>query len=243
MSGRATTEAPTTEAAIVLRGAEQHYSTPGGVVRAVNGVDLHVDRGECLAIMGPSGSGKSTLLALIGAIERPSAGSVEVLGTELGSLSEEARADFRRRHLGFVFQDLDLLPFLTAAENVAFGIGVAEAADPLDPREALARLGLAAHADRLADALSGGEQERVAIARCLAHRPELVLGDEPTGSLDAASSDIAIRFLVTAVRALGATAVVVTHDPLVAAHFDRTIVLRDGSIVDGSVFGRSGSSC
>jgi putative ABC transport system ATP-binding protein len=229
---------------IETRGAQRHYSTPGGVVRAVNGVDLQVAAGECVAIMGPSGSGKSTLLAMIGALETPTAGSVKVLGVEIGSLSSRGRARFRREHLGFVFQDLGLLPFLTAAENVAFGIGVAGARDALDPRDSLARLGLETQASRLADQLSGGEQERVAIARSLAHRPELVLGDEPTGSLDAASSKVSIQFLLDAVRELGATAVVVTHDPKVAAHFDRTVVLRDGCVVDGPVaVGRRDASC
>lgn len=218
-----------------VRNAERRYRTPGGIVRAVNGIDLHVESGECIAIMGPSGSGKSTLLALLGALEPASAGSVKVIGVELGALSAEECTDFRRRHVGFVFQDLGLLPFLTAAENVAFGIGVANASDPLDPRAVLATLGLEAQADRLADQLSGGEQERVAIARSLAHRPQLVLGDEPTGSLDAASSEVAIDFLLAAVRELGATAVVVTHDPGVAVHFDRTVVLRDGRVADDPV--------
>jgi putative ABC transport system ATP-binding protein len=220
------------EPVIELRGAHRHYATPAGTVRAVNGVDLTVRAGECVAVMGPSGSGKSTLLALVGALDGPSTGSARVLGVDVGRLSEEGRARFRRRHLGFVFQDLDLLPFLTAAENVAFGVGVTGTSRGLEPREALAHLGLAASAERLAEDLSGGEQERVAIARCLAPRPELVLGDEPTGSLDAASSDVTIRFLLGAVHELGASAVVVTHDPVVAARFDRIVTLRDGRVVD-----------
>lgn len=219
-------------AAIRLHEAIRHFTTPGGAVQAVNGIDLDVASGECVAIMGPSGSGKSTLLALLGGLDVASSGTVEVLGADLTSMSDEGRARFRREHIGFVFQDLDLLPFLTAAENVAFGIGVAEARDPLDPRQALASLGLEVQADRLPGQLSGGEQERVAIVRSLAHRPELVLGDEPTGSLDQASSKVAIDFFLEAVRRLGATAVVVTHDPGVAARFDRTVQLRDGRVVD-----------
>jgi putative ABC transport system ATP-binding protein len=159
-----------------VRGAVRHYRTPGGIVRAVNGIDLQVGAGERIAIMGPSGSGKSTLLAPLGALEPASEGSVKILGVEVGALSEDEQAAFRRQHIGFVFQDLGLLPFLTAAENVAFGIGVAEAAEPLDPRSALVTLGLEEEVDRLADQLSGGEQERIAIARSLAHRPQLVLG-------------------------------------------------------------------
>jgi putative ABC transport system ATP-binding protein len=220
------------DAVVELRDVRRHYATPAGVVRAVDGVDLTVDAGECVAIMGPSGSGKSTLLALLGALEGPSEGTVHVLGADIGALSDEGRARFRRGHLGFVFQDLDLLPFLTAAENVAFGVGVADHGGAIDPNEALERLGLGACADRLAEDLSGGEQERVAIARCLAPRPQVVLGDEPTGSLDAASSEVTIRFLLGAVRELGSAAVVVTHDPVVASQFDRTIVLRDGRVVD-----------
>lgn len=201
-------------------------------MRAVDGVDLRIEVGECVAIMGPSGSGKSTLLALLGGLEVVTSGTVEVLGTQWAALSDEGRARFRRGHLGFVFQNLDLLPFMTAAENVAFGIGVSGAEHAMDPRAALAEFGLDAQADRLADQLSGGEQERVAVARSLAHGPELVLGDEPTGSLDAASSEAAIRFFLQAVRRLGATAVVVTHDPTVAGQFDRTVVLRDGRVGD-----------
>jgi putative ABC transport system ATP-binding protein len=210
-----------------------HYRTPGGLVKAVDGVDMTVEAGECIAIVGPSGSGKSTLLALLGGLEEATSGTASVLGTDLGSLSDERRAAFRRRHVGFVFQDLGLLPFLTAAENVAFGIGVAGADNPLDPRETLEQLQLGDQADKLVDQLSGGERGRVAIARSLAHRPELVLGDEPTGSLDAALSEITITFLLDAVRRLHSTAVVVTHDETVAARFDRIVRLRDGRVDGG----------
>jgi putative ABC transport system ATP-binding protein len=227
-----------------VRGAERHYPTPGGLVRAVNGIDLQVEAGECLAIMGPSGSGKSTLLALLGALETATEGSVKILGVDVGALTPEDRANFRREHIGFVFQDLGLLPFLTAAENVAFGIGVAGAPNPMDPRDALQRLGLEARADRLADQLSGGEQERVAIARCLAHRPQLVVGDEPTGSLDAASSEVAVDFLLSAVRDLGSAAIVVTHDPKVASHFPRTIELLDGRLAhEAAATGAKSTPC
>jgi putative ABC transport system ATP-binding protein len=221
---------PTPTPTVALRDVKCHYRTPGGVVKAVDGLDLTVEAGECVAVVGPSGSGKSTLLALLGGLERATAGTASVLGTDLGSLSEEKRAAFRRRHIGFVFQDLGLLPFLTATENVAFGIGVAGADDPLDPRDTLEQLQLGAHADRLTDQLSGGERGRVAIARSLAHRPELVLGDEPTGSLDAALSEITITFFLDAVRRLKSAAVVVTHDPTVAARFDRVVRLRDGRV-------------
>ncbi|MDQ6798340.1 MAG: ABC transporter ATP-binding protein [Actinomycetota bacterium] len=218
---------------IKLCRATRHYRGAAGPVKAVDGVDLEIAQEECVAVMGPSGSGKSTLLALLGGLEVASSGTVEVLGLDWASHSEERRARFRREHLGFVFQNPDLLPFLTAAENVAFAIGVSGAKDPMDPRVALARLGLEAKADRLAGELSGGEGGRVAIARCLAHRPQLVLGDEPTGSLDAVSSARTIEFLLGVVRGIGATAVVVTHDPTVAERFDRTVVLRDGRVSTG----------
>jgi len=224
--------APATPLAVDLRDAACHYRTPAGMVRAVDGVDLQVAQGECVAVMGPSGSGKSTLLALLGGLERASAGTVEVLGTDWSSLSSEGRARFRREKIGFVFQDLGLLPFLTAAENVAFGIGLSGATVTLDPREVLEHLGLTTQLDRLPDQLSGGERGRVAIGRGLAHKPRLVLGDEPTGSLDAESSDLTITYFLRAVRALKSTAVVVTHDPEVAARFDRTVRLRDGRVVD-----------
>jgi len=217
--------------AIDVRAAMCHYKTPAGVVRAVDGIDLHVRPGECVAVMGPSGSGKSTLLALLGGLERASSGTVAVLGSDWSGLSSEGRARFRRENIGFVFQDLGLLPFLTAAENVAFGIGLSGASGDLDPRQVLEHLGLTTQLDRLHDQLSGGERERVAIGRGLAHRPRLVLGDEPTGSLDAESSELAITYFLRAVRDLKATAVVVTHDPAVATRFDRTVLLRDGRVV------------
>ncbi len=227
---------------IKLRGATRHYRGAANPVPAVDGVDLEIAAEECVAIMGPSGSGKSTLLALLGGLEMASSGTVEVLGSDWASLSAERRARFRREHVGFVFQNPDLLPFLTAAENVAFAIGLSGAKDPMDPRATLARLGLEAKADRLADELSGGEAGRVAIARALAHRPELVLGDEPTGSLDALSSAMTIEFLLEAVREIGATAVVVTHDPTVAAQFDRTVILRDGRVSAGEMTAPGGEA-
>jgi len=201
----------------------------------VDGVDLRIETGECVAIMGPSGSGKSTLLAILGGLEAVSSGVAHVLGTDWASLSNERKARFRRQHIGFIFQDLGLLPFLTATENVAFGIGVAGADDPRDARAGLGELGLEAQADRLSDQLSGGERGRVAVARSLAHRPALVLGDEPTGNLDAALSDVVIGAFLDAVRELGSTVVVVTHDPAVAARFDRTVRLRDGRVIEEPV--------
>ncbi|HEV7678824.1 MAG TPA: ABC transporter ATP-binding protein [Candidatus Dormibacteraeota bacterium] len=220
------------EVAVDLREVRRHYRTPSGDVHAVDGVDLQVRAGRALAIMGPSGGGKSTLIALIGALEKPTSGTVTVLGTDLGALSDEQRATWRRGNVGFVFQAYDLLPFLTAHENVALqaalaGVG-ATARD--DAEELLRRLGLDGHVDKLPDQLSGGQKQRVGIARSLIGRPRLVLADEPTGGLDSATSAAVVRALLDEVHRLGATAIVVTHDPRVAEQFDERIDLRDGRL-------------
>jgi putative ABC transport system ATP-binding protein len=220
--------------AVDLRGVRRHYRTPSGDVHAVDGVDLQVPQGQALAIMGPSGGGKSTLIAVIGALERATEGSVTVLGTDLGSLGDEQRAAWRRRNVGFVFQAYDLLPFLTAHENVALQAAM-WGADPGEARVLLERLGLDGHADKLPDQLSGGQKQRVGIARSLVGRPRLVLADEPTGGLDTATSAAVVQALLDEVRRLGATAIVVTHDPNVAARFDTRVDLRDGRIAAAPV--------
>jgi len=217
--------------AIDLHGLERHYHTPAGPVLALNGVDLRVDRGQRVAIMGPSGCGKSTLLSVLGALETATSGEVAVLDTNLSGLSDEQRARWRRENVGFIFQAYDLLPFLTAVENVALQAGVSQRIETEDARDLLDRLGLAAHADKLPDQLSGGQKQRVGIARCLVHRPRLILADEPTGGLDSVTSASVIKELLALVDDVGATAVIVTHDPTVAAAFDDVINLRDGRIV------------
>ena len=217
--------------AIDLRDVERHYRTPAGPVLALNGVDLRIDRGQRVAIMGPSGCGKSTLLSVIGALEAATSGQIRILDTNLSDLGEEARARWRRENVGFIFQSYDLLPFLTAVENVALQAGISNCPDGEDARELLDRLGLAEHADKLPDQLSGGQKQRVGIARCLIHRPRLILADEPTGGLDSVTSAHVIGELLALVADIGATTVVVTHDPVVAAAFDDVINLRDGRIV------------
>ena len=214
--------------AIDLRELERHYRTPAGPVLALNGVDLRVDRGQRVAIMGPSGCGKSTLLSVLGALETATSGHVRVLDTELSGLSDEQRAQWRRENVGFIFQAYDLLPFLTAVENVALQAGVSRQPATEDARDLLDRLGLGAHADKLPDQLSGGQKQRVGIARCLVHRPRLILADEPTGGLDSVTSAHVIQELLALIDDIGATAVIVTHDPTVAAAFDDVINLRDG---------------
>jgi putative ABC transport system ATP-binding protein len=219
---------------IRLDGVVKHYRTGAGVVRAVDGIDLTVEPGSSVAITGPSGCGKSTLLGLIGGLEAPSRGSVTLGETEISKLPERARARVRRERIGFLFQSDDLLPFLTAAENVAFQLALrGEDDDGHRSHQLLAEVGLAEHADKLPDQLSGGQRQRVGIARALVHRPSVLLADEPTGELDSAASDAVIDLLLAAQRETGVTLVVVTHDPHVAQRLDRTLRLRDGRLADG----------
>lgn len=215
--------------ALRLDGVHRDYRVAGQLVSAIGGVDLRIEAGSRVAIVGPSGSGKSTLLSLFGALEAPSRGRVWIGEVDISTLPEPRRAELRRRVIGFVFQSYDLLPFLTAHENVEFQAALSGApSDGVD--ELLEGLGLAEHADKLPDQLSGGQRQRVGLARALAHRPALLLADEPTGELDSETSKHAMDLLLEAQSELGATLVVVTHDSDVAARLDRTITLRDGRV-------------
>jgi len=217
--------------AITLEGAARHYRTAAGLVRAVDGIDADIEGGTSLAIVGPSGCGKSTLLALIGGLESPTAGRVLVHGRDLGALGETERARYRRDEVGFVFQSDDLLPFLTAAENVALQLSLhGEHDGRARSLELLESLGLEEHADKLPDQLSGGQRQRVGIARALAHQPRLILADEPTGELDSQTSTSVMDLLVGAQQRLGATLVVVSHDRGVAERLDRVLAMRDGRL-------------
>jgi len=211
------------------------YGDTAHPVYAVNGVDLTVEESEFLAIMGPSGSGKSTLLYLIGGLERPTSGTVRLRESDLSTLDDDALSRLRRTELGFIFQFYNLIPVLTAHENVAMplildGIPRAEALKRAD--EMLAQVGLADRGTHRPAELSGGEQQRVALARALVAHPALILADEPTGNLDSRSSDEVVQQLRRVTDDLGRTIVVVTHDPRVAAYADRIIFLKDGQIVD-----------
>jgi putative ABC transport system ATP-binding protein len=218
---------------IRLRDIRKEYRVAGQVVRAVDGLDLEIEAGSRVAIVGPSGCGKSTLLSLIGTLELPSQGKVWLGDTDITSLSETKRAEVRRRTIGFVFQSYDLLPFLTASENVAFQASLSGV--PMDRVDDLIKgLGLQEHSAKLPDQLSGGQRQRVGLARALAHHPTLILADEPTGELDSESSGIAMDLLLEAQRELGATLVVVTHDMGIASRLDRTVSLRDGRVVGDS---------
>jgi putative ABC transport system ATP-binding protein len=205
-------------------------------VHALRGVTLTLEEGELVAVMGPSGSGKSTLLNLAGGLDRPTKGEVVVDGTVLGTCTRRALAALRRRRVGYVFQDLNLLASLTAAENVALpleldGVGVRQARRTA--LAALAEVDLDGYGPRFPDELSGGQQQRVAIARALIGQRRLLLADEPTGALDSQTGEAVLRLLRSRVDA-GAAGVLVTHEARHAAWGDRVVFLRDGAIVDTS---------
>ncbi|MBM3606252.1 MAG: ABC transporter ATP-binding protein [Alphaproteobacteria bacterium] len=216
-----------------LTGICRSYDQGGTRVDALRGVDLAVAEGEAVAIMGPSGSGKSTLLGIMGCLEPATSGSYLLAGQDVSQLLPAALADLRGRFLGFVFQSFNLLPRLTALENVELPLLYARM--PVRQRrqaarDMLAAVGLADRMDHLPSQLSGGQQQRVAIARALVNRPRLILADEPTGALDTATGR-EILSLLRQVNARGTALVVVTHDPAIAAQLDRCIHLRDGRVV------------
>jgi putative ABC transport system ATP-binding protein len=228
----------TERAGIAIEALAKHYTTGAGVMRAVDDVTLEIERGSSLAVTGPSGCGKSTLLGLIAGLERPSAGRVSLGGHEISSLPEHARARIRRDEIGLVFQSDNLLPFLTATENVALQLSLRGARDGYERcDELLDRLELAEHRGKLPDQLSGGQRQRVAVARALIHRPRIILADEPTGALDDESAAVVVELLLAAQRELGAILVVVTHDLALAGRLDRRLRLRDGRPV-GDANGR-----
>ncbi len=217
---------------ISVRGLSMRLASGGREVTVLADVSLEVPPGQFLAIAGPSGSGKSTLLGLIAGLDQPSAGRIEVAGVDVTALDEDGLARFRRDHVGYVFQSFHLLPTLTAQENVAVPLELAGEADAAPRAVALlAEVGLADRAHHYPVQLSGGEQQRVAVARAMARRPALLLADEPTGNLDSATGKQIIELLVGLNRRLGSTLVLVTHDAALAAHADRVITLRDGRIV------------
>ncbi len=216
---------------IRLRGIELTLASSAGPVRILRGVDLEVAAGTSLSVVGPSGSGKSSLLAIIGGIERPTGGTVEVAGTDLATLDEDGLALFRRRRVGVLFQSFHLIPTMTALENVATPLELAGRLDAFDrAAEELCAVGLAARQDHYPAQLSGGEQQRVALARAFAPRPEILLADEPTGNLDGATGQAIVELLFGLRDKLGSTLVLVTHATELAARCDRVIRLRDGAL-------------
>jgi putative ABC transport system ATP-binding protein len=221
---------------IQLRNITKSYPVKsGGELRALDEVSLHVERGEWLAIMGPSGSGKSTLVNLIGCLDRPSAGQIALDGQSLAELSSSELDRLRAEKVGFIFQQFHLIPYLTALENVMLAQYFHSMSDEPEALEALARVGLRERAHHLPSQLSGGEQQRVCIARALINDPKIVLADEPTGNLDAANEEIVLN-LLRDLHQQGRTLVMVTHDPVVARLADRRIDLHHGRIASQQIF-------
>jgi putative ABC transport system ATP-binding protein len=217
---------------IEVRGLEKTFAGDGAPVHALRGLDLTVPEGSFLGVMGQSGSGKSTFLAILGGLSHPSAGTVAVDGIDLYALPGERLADFRREYLGFVFQSFNLVPYLTALENVTLPLAVKRMASAEKRErafEVLERVGLSDRSGHLPGKLSGGEQERVAIARALVNEPPLILADEPTGALDSETT-VEIMDLFAQLHQEGNTIVMVTHNSEIQRYFDRTIVLRDGRL-------------
>jgi putative ABC transport system ATP-binding protein len=208
------------------------HRTAAGIVTALDGMTLDVPGGTSVAVVGPSGCGKSTLLGLLGGLDLPTTGSVRVGSAVVSALGERERAAFRRRNVGYVYQNDNLLPFLTVEENLAFQLALNSdgETDPLDAGRLLARLGLDALARRVPDQLSGGQRQRVAIARAIVHRPRLLLADEPTGALDPRNAAVVIDLLLEVGRDLGVTLVVATHDRAAAGRLGRIVELRDGAV-------------
>ena len=216
-----------------LVGVSKRYGTGAAEVVALEGVDLRVADGEFVAIVGPSGSGKSTMLQLMGALDRPTEGSVVVEGETTAALSARERTRLRQRSIGFVFQQFNLIPTLSAARNVEAPmapLGIARSKRLGRSLALLEALGLEGRSDHLPVQLSGGEQQRVAIARALANEPRLILADEPTGNLDSSTGEDVLR-LLRGLNAEGRTVVVITHDDDVATSADRVVRLRDGRVV------------
>jgi putative ABC transport system ATP-binding protein len=219
---------------LLARELRKDYPMNGETVHALRGVSLRIEAGDSVAIVGPSGSGKSTLLQLLGGIDVPSGGTVEVLGTRLDALSDRELTRLRLTRLGFIFQRFHLLPVLTAGENVELPMaeaGIPRAERRTRARDLLAYVGLAHRVDHRATQLSGGEMQRVAIARALANRPAVLLADEPTGELDASTGHDILE-LFRRLNADGTTLVVVTHDDRLAAEAGRVIHMLDGTIRD-----------
>ncbi|CAM5545390.1 ABC transporter ATP-binding protein [Streptomyces fumanus] len=227
--------------AIELRSVRRRYGAGDGGVTALDGVSLAFPAGTFTAVMGPSGSGKSTLLQCAAGLDRPTSGSVRLGGTELTGLSERRLTLLRRERIGFVFQSFNLLPSLTAEQNVALPLRLAgRRPRAAEVREALRRIGLADRARHRPAELSGGQQQRVALARALITRPEVLFGDEPTGALDSATGHRVLTLLRETVDRDGRTLIMVTHDPVAAAYADRVVFLVDGR-VHGELTGATAS--
>ena len=218
---------------IQVRDLRKVYRLGDVDVHALRGVDLDVHRGEFVAVVGPSGSGKSTLFHVLGGLTPPTSGSIHIHGKDLLAMSEGERTELRKKEVGFVFQKYNLLPTLTAADNIAIARHIAGAKQGEDPkfREILDLLGIGGRLDHKPRALSGGEQQRVAIARAIVNHPAILLADEPTGNLDTENSNIVLRLLRDLNERLGQTILMITHNPEAAAFGHRIVQMRDGRVV------------
>jgi len=220
---------------VETRNVSRDYEMPGGAVHAVRDVTFRIESGQLVALRGRSGSGKTTLLSMIGALDRPTQGSVSIDGEVVSEKPESALIGFRRQKIGFIFQAFGLLPILSAAENVEVPMRLVRAepkARDRRVRELLERVGLGERANHRPFELSGGEQQRVAIARALANRPSLLLADEPTGQLDSQTGRSIMQLIQELLRSEGLTAIVATHDPTLIDLADRVIELKDGAVVE-----------
>jgi putative ABC transport system ATP-binding protein len=224
--------APATQTVVAARGVTRRYGEGDTAVDALRGIDLDIERGKLTAVMGPSGSGKSTLMHILAGLDKPTSGDVEIDGTNITKLSDADLTKLRRRHIGFVFQFFNLLPMLTAEENVLLPLSIAGAKPEKQFYEGLLEsMGLADRRKHRPSELSGGQQQRVAIARALVSRPTVVFADEPTGNLDTTTGGEILDLLRHSVEEYGQTTVIVTHEARAASYADRVLFLADGLIV------------
>ena len=222
-----------TASAARATGVTKAYGSGDAQVLALDDVSVDIEAGRFTAIMGPSGSGKSTLLHVLAGLDRPTSGQIHIGDDEITGMNDKQLTLLRRDKIGFIFQSFNLLPMLTAAENISLPLRIAgRKADPLWIESIVQTVGLGPRLSHRPSELSGGQQQRVAAARALASKPDIVFADEPTGALDSKSSAELLAFLQHAVRELGQTVVMVTHDPAAAAYADRVLFLTDGDIVD-----------
>ena len=220
------------EAILKATGLKKYYGKGEALVKALDGVDLEIERGKFTAIIGTSGSGKSTLLNMLGGLDTPSQGSIQIGNTELAKLNSEQATIFRRNHIGFIFQNCNLVPVLSVWENIVFPISLdGRRPDEKFIMEIVCLLGLEKKLDSLPNNLSGGQQQRVAIARALASKPAIILADEPTGNLDSKTSDDVIGLLKMTGKEFNQTIVMITHNPEIAQMADRIVRIEDGRMV------------
>jgi putative ABC transport system ATP-binding protein len=225
-------EPPSTQAAVTARDVVRRYGEGDTAVDALRGVSLDVAKGRLTAVMGPSGSGKSTLMHILAGLDKPTSGEVTVGGIDISGLDDAALTKLRRDHIGFIFQFFNLLPMLTARENVVLPLKLAGTKPDLAwVEEVTTKVGLASRLEHRPSELSGGQQQRVAVARALVARPTVMFADEPTGNLDSTTSGEILTLLRESVDALGQTTVMVTHDAHAAAIADRVLFLADGDVV------------